>query len=247
MTIEFTTKMRLEAGDRRPESQILPTARTRPILPYSLRPTAYSLLLCSLCLCGSLSAEIVDRIVASAGTRVVTLSDVREAYAVQAMLDRTPMAALDEQLIRSTAERLIDQLLIQQDMESTRMAPTSEAERDRRRAEIISNLGGEAAFRRALADYGLDEARFWATLDQQMNAFQFIDLRFRFQAADDEQAIERYYREKLAPRLREQGAPVPELSAVRDQIAQIVAQEQINQDYAAWIKELRSQVTVRFR
>jgi len=26
-----------------------------------------------------------------------------------------------------------------------------------------------------------------------------------------------------------------------------VAQEQINQDYAAWIKELRSQVTVRFR
>jgi hypothetical protein len=80
-----------------------------------------------------------------------------------------------------------------------------------------------------------------------MNAFQFIDLRFRFQAADDEQAIERYYREKLAPRLREQGAPVPELSAVRDQIAQIVAQEQINQDYAAWIKELRSQVTVRFR
>ena len=184
---------------------------------------------------------------ASAGTRVVTLSDVREAYAVQSMLDRTPMAALDEQLIRSTAERLIDQLLIQQDMESTRMAPTSEAERDRRRAEIISNLGGEAAFRRALADYGLDEARFWATLDQQMNAFQFIDLRFRFQAADDEQAIERYYREKLAPRLREQGAPVPELSAVRDQIAQIVAQEQINQDYAAWIKELRSQVTVRFR
>jgi len=243
----MTTKMRLEAGDRRPESQTLPTARMRPILPYSLRPTAYSLLLCSLCLCGWLSAEIVDRIVASAGTRVVTLSDVREAYAVQAMLDRTPLAALDEQLIRSTAERLIDQLLIQQDMESTRMAPTSEAERDRRRAEIISNLGGEAAFRRALADYRLDEARFWAALDQQMNAFQFIDLRFRFQAADDEQAIERYYREKLAPRLREQGAPVPEISAVRDQIAQIVAQEQINQDYAAWIKELRSQVTVRFR
>lgn len=225
MTIEFTTKT-LRA--QRPQSFLCVT-------------------LCSLCLCGWLSAEIVDRIVASAGTRVVTLSDVREAYAVQAMLDRTPMAALDEQLIRSTAERLIDQLLIQQDMESTRMAPTSEAERDRRRAEIISNLGGEAAFRRALADYGLDEARFWTVLDQQMNAFQFIDLRFRFQAADDEQAIERYYREKLAPRLREQGAPVPELSAVRDQIAQIVAQEQINQDYAAWIKELRSQVTVRFR
>jgi len=225
MTIEFTTK----------------TPRAR-------RPQSFlCVALCSLCLCGSLSAEIVDRIVASAGTRVVTLSDVRGAYAVQAMLDRKPMAALDEQLIRSTAERLIDQLLIQQDMESTRMAPTSEVERDRRRAEIISNLGGEAAFRRALADYGLDEARFWAVLDQQMNAFQFIDLRFRFQAADDEQAIERYYREKLAPRLREQGAPVPELSEVRDQIAQIMAQEQINQDYAAWIKELRSQVTVRFR
>jgi hypothetical protein len=225
MTIEFTTKT--------PRAQ-----RT---------PSFLCVTLCSLCLCGSLFAEIVDRIVASAGTRVVTLSDVREAYAVQSMLDRKPMAALDEQLIRNTAERLIDQLLIQQEMESTRMAPTSEAERDRRRAEIISNLGGEAAFRRALADYGLEAARFWAVLDQQMNAFQFIDLRFRFQAADDEQAIERYYREKLAPKLREQGAPVPELSAVRDQIAQIVAQEQINQDYAAWIKELRSQVTVRFR
>jgi len=243
----MTTKMRLEAGDRRPESQTLPTARMRPILPYSLRPTAYSLLLCSLCLCGCLSAEIVDRIVASAGARVVTLSDVREAYAVQAMLDRTPMAPLDEQRIRGVAERLIDQLLIQQEMESTRMATMSEAERNKRRAAIINSLGGEAAFRQALPDYGLDEARFWAVVDQQMNVFRFIDLRFRFQDADDEQAIERYYREKLAPRLREQGAPAPELSAVRDQIAQIVAQEQINQDYAAWIKELRSQVTVRFR
>jgi len=200
-----------------------------------------------LCLCGWLSAEIVDRIVASAGTRVVTLSDVREAYAVQAMLDRTAMAPLDEQRIRGVAERLIDQLLIQQEMESTRMATMSEAERNKRRAAIINSLGGEAAFRQALPDHGLDEARFWAVVDQQMNVFQFIDLRFRFQAADDEQAIERYYREKLAPRLREQGAPVPELSAVRDQIAQIVAQEQINQEYAAWIKELRSQVTVRFR
>jgi hypothetical protein len=185
--------------------------------------------------------------VASAGTRVVTLSDVREAYAVQAMLDRTPMAPLDAQRIRGVAERLIDQLLIQQEMESTRMAAMPEAERNKRRAAIINSLGGEAAFRQALPDHGLDEARFWAVVDQQMNVFRFIDLRFRFQDADDEQAIERYYREKLAPRLREQGAPVPELSAVRDQIAQIVAQEQINQEYAAWIKELRSQVTVRFR
>ena len=225
MTIEFTTKT-----------------------PRAQRPQSFlCVTLCALCLCGWLSAEIVDRVVASAGTRVVTQSDVREAYAVQAMLDRKPMAALDEQLIRSTAERLIDQLLIQQDMESTRMATMSETERNKRRAEIINSLGGEAAFRRALADYALEEARFWAVLDQQMNVFRFIDLRFHPQDADDEQAIERYYRERLAPTLREQGAPVPELSAIRDQIAQIVAQEQINQDYAAWIKELRSQVTVRLR
>jgi len=225
MTIEFTTKT-----------------------PRAQRPQSFlCVTLCALCLCGWLSAEIVDRIVASAGTRVVTLSDVREAYAVQAMLDRTPMAPLDAQRIRGVAERLIDQLLIQQEMESTRMAAMPEAERNKRRAAIINSLGGEAAFRQALPDHGLDEARFWAVVDQQMNVFRFIDLRFRFQDADDEQAIERYYREKLAPRLREQGAPVPELSAVRDQIAQIVAQEQINQEYAAWIKELRSQVTVRFR
>ena len=184
---------------------------------------------------------------ASVGTRVVTLSDVREAYAVQAMLDHKPMGPLDEQRIRSVGERLIDQLLIQQEMESTRMAPMPEVERDKRRAEIIKSLGSEAAFRRGLADGGLEEARFWAVVDQQMNVFRFIDLRFRPQDAEDEQAIERYYREELAPKLRQQGAPVPELSAVRDQIAQIVAQERINQDYAAWIKELRSQVIVRIR
>jgi hypothetical protein len=200
-----------------------------------------------LCLGGSLFAEIVDRVVASVGTRVVTLSDVREAYAVQAMLDHKPMGPLDEQRIRSVGERLIDQLLIQQEMESTRMAPMPEVERDKRRAEIIKSLGSEAAFRRGLADGGLEEARFWAVVDQQMNVFRFIDLRFRPQDAEDEQAIERYYREELAPKLRQQGAPVPELSAVRDQIAQIVAQERINQDYAAWIKELRSQVIVRIR
>ena len=225
MTTPFTTKT--------PRAQ-----RTRSFLCVTL---------CSLCLGGSLFAEIVDRVVASVGTRVVTLSDVREAYAVQAMLDHKPMGPLDEQRIRSVGERLINQLLIQQEMESTRMAPMPEVERDKRRAEIIKSLGSEAAFRRGLADGGLEEARFWAVVDQQMNVFRFIDLRFRPQDAEDEQAIERYYREELAPKLRQQGAPVPELSAVRDQIAQIVAQERINQDYAAWIKELRSQVIVRIR
>lgn len=205
------------------------------------------LALCTLCLCGVVDAEIVDRIVASVGQRIITLSDVRDASAVQCMLDHQPPAPLDEQRIRAIADRLIDQLLVQQEIATARMNPMTEAERDKRKGEIIDSFGGQAGFRRALGEYGLDEAHFWAIVDQQMMVFRFVDLRFRPQGGQDEQAIERYYREKLAPKLRQQGAPVPELNAVRDKIAEVVAQEQMNQEYAAWIKELRTQVTIRFR
>jgi hypothetical protein len=204
-----------------------------------------------LCLCGFLSAEIVDRIVvtvgAGAGPRLITLSDVRDAYAVQTLLDHQPMEPLDDARIKEVAERLVDQALVLQEMESARLPPMGPEALEKRQAEIRAGLGDEAAFQRALKERGLEEARFWRIIQQQLNIMRFVELRFRPNAIEEGPDIERYYREQLVPKLRAQNAPVPELEAVRDKIAEVLAQQRINELYAAWLKELRGQATIRFR
>jgi hypothetical protein len=193
-------------------------------------------------------AEIVDRIVATVGTQVVTLSDVQQEYRTERFLDRQPLESLDVQHIRVVAGRLIDQLLLRQEMDASRFPPADPAQVDGRLAELRREFGGEEAFRRLLAEYSLSEAGLRQHLELQLNILRFIDLRFHPMVVIEEPDIERYYRETLVPRLHSQGAKeIPPLDEVRDRIDAILTQERINQLYTQWLGELRSQARVQFR
>ncbi len=194
------------------------------------------------------ATEIVDRIVATVGQRMITLSDVQEAYRFECLLNQKPLQPLDAARIREVGGRLVDQALLEQEMESTQFPRVPPAEVDRRMAEIRKSFANNGEFHRALERYGLDEQRVRRRAELQTNVLRFLDFRFRPGVQVDEPAIERYYRETLLPEQRAKGAQkIPGLEEVRDQIEEVLVQERINQQFDVWLKDLRRQATIRFR
>ncbi len=195
-------------------------------------------------------AEIVDRIVATVGKRVITLSDVQSVHRFESLVNQLPLRPLDDARIREVALRLIDQALIEQEMAAAAGRPASvpKTEIERQMAELRKNFAQNGDFRQALEKYGLDEQQVFGRLELQSTLARFIEARFRPGVQVDEAAIEGYYRETLLPELRAQAArEIPALDQVRDQIEEILAQQRINRDSAAWLKDLRGQTPVRFR
>ncbi len=217
----------------------------------SLRPLRLCgefLLVVLLCAPLIAAASIVDRIVASMGTQAVTLSEVQEAQRLERFFNRQPLEPLTAARIRTVADRLMDQLLLQQEIEASRIGGVPPEAVEQRLAELKRAYGGEAQFASALAEYRLSEAAVRRQVELQLNVLRFLDVRFRPMVTVEESDIERYYRETLVPRLRAQGASQPPpLAEVHDQIEAVITQERINQMYTRWLEDLRSQANIQYR
>jgi len=193
-------------------------------------------------------AEIVDRIVATVGRRVITLSQVQEAWRVERLLNQQPPQPLDASLVREVADRLLNQALLAQEMEASRFPHVSGREIEARMAEIRQSYGGEAGFRQALEKHQVEEQALRRRVELEENLNRFIELRFRPIVQVDEPAIERYYRETLLPQLRRQGSSqTPQLDEVRERIEEVLVAQRINGELANWIKELRAQANIQWR
>ncbi len=193
-------------------------------------------------------AEIVDRIVATVGRRVITLSQVQEAWRVERLLNQQPPQPLDASLVREVADRLLNQALLAQEMEASRFPHVSGSEIEARMAEIRQSYGGEAGFRQALEKHQVEEQALRRRVELEENLNRFIELRFRPIVQVDEPAIERYYRETLLPQLRQRGSSqTPQLDEVRERIEEVLVAQRINGELANWIKELRAQANIQWR
>ena len=191
---------------------------------------------------------IVDRIVATLGQRIITLSDVWEDYRIESLLEQLPAEPLDDAYIRNIAERLVDQALLEQEMETSRFPEVPAAEMERRMAEIRRGFASNGTFQRALQEYELEEAQVRRRVALATRILRFIDFRFRLGVQVDEAAIERYYRETLLPDLRaRQVRELPRLAEAKQRIEEILVEQRINQRYSSWIKDLREQMPIQFR
>ena len=191
---------------------------------------------------------IVDRIVATLGQRIITLSDVWEDYRIESLLEQLPAEPLDEEHIRKIAERLVDQALLEQEMETSRFPEVPAAEVEQHMAEIRRGFVSNGTFQRALQEYELEEAQVRRRVALATRTLRFIDFRFRPGVQVDEAAIERYYRETLLPDLRaRQVREPPSLAEVKQRIKQILVEQRINERYSGWIKDLRERMAIQFR
>jgi len=191
-------------------------------------------------------AEIVDRIAVSVGNRVITAADLDREIRITALLngEKPDFGPANK---RQTAERMVDQRLVRSELEASRYMLPSAAEGDAALKELKSRYPDEAAYRRGLAEYGLDEDDLKTRLLWQLTLMRFLDIRFRpgIQVGDEE--IRSYFNEHLRPGLQ-QANPGKSFSLddYRDTVEQTLIGQAVNQQVEQWLVTARKRTRIEY-
>src|ERR1039458_1428221 len=124
-------------------------------------------------------AEIIERIAVSVGNRVIAESDLHREIRVAAFLDGVkPDFSPAGQ--RATAERMVEQVLIRRELETSRYPVPSAAEV----APVLAafkkeHLPKDEEYQRALADYGIADQDVKDLLLDRKSTRLFIEVRFK--------------------------------------------------------------------
>ncbi len=135
-----------------------------------------AILILTLCL-GVLRAEIVDRIAVVVDNQVIKQSDIDTEIRVTDFVNGEKLD-LSIAAQKQAASRLIDQKSIRKAMEMGVYPEPAPGEADPLLKQIRQRYPNEAAYRRALASYGLSEATLKQHLLWQIAVLRFISLRF---------------------------------------------------------------------
>jgi peptidyl-prolyl cis-trans isomerase SurA len=205
----------------------------------------FRFLCCLLALDIGLQAVIIDRVAASVGNRVITASGVDRQIRVTAFQDGvkpdfSPAAR------RATAERMVEQKLIERELSNSRYPLPDPAELlpaiDQFKKEHFKD---EADYQRALAEYGITEQDFKDLLLWQRTLLLFIEVRFEAGAQIADQEIQDYFEKTVKPatQLAHPGQPV-DIEDYRAQIEQTLAGKRADQQLDTWLKEARKRVEI---
>jgi hypothetical protein len=151
---------------------------------------------------------------------------------------------------RATLDRLIDQLLLSQQMDATGFTHATAEEVSERVREIrreTSGAGTEAGWKAALARYGLTAEVVAERAARQLDLERYVDQRFRASVYVDAESVQDYYRARLVPELQRKNSPVPPLQEVRGRIERILAEEKVNELLSSWLKTLRTQSRIEVK
>jgi len=197
-------------------------------------------------LAGAAGAAIVDRIAVSVGSRVITETDLDREIRITSLLNHEK-ADFSPDNKRKTAERMADQTLIRSELEASRYPPPSAAEMEAALAEEKTRYGSDAAYRRALAEYGVNEDDLKARLTWQLTLLRFIDVRFRpgIQIGDAE--ILKYFDEHMrAGLIQAHPGQTPSVDDHRAGIEQTLIGQAADQQVEQWLKEARRRTHIQY-
>ena len=193
-----------------------------------------------------LYAETIDRIVATVTGRPVMESELAEQLRFEQFLAGKPAQIVPAAEQRAALERLVDQILLQDQMDSAKFAEPPANEVNQRMQGLRAQLASDnSAWQQLLSRYGLTEDDVSEHIALQLRTLHFVEVRFRPAIRIDSHAVETYYREQLLPKMKEEGTdPVP-LKQVQAQIQEILVQQQMNELLENWLKVLRVQSEIR--
>ncbi len=185
-----------------------------------------------------LRAEIIDRVLAVVGTRVVTLSDVRAAETFGLSPGTTPSGTPVDVLAY-----LIDRELMLGEVDRY-AAPDPEPQiLDRRIAQVHARFPSRTLYEQALARTAMTEARLRAVVSENLRLETYVDQRFGSAAQPTPEEVLQYYREHPAEFTRAgRLAPLEEVQAAAQQK---LAADRRRALVADWLDRLRRRGEVR--
>ncbi len=194
------------------------------------------------------AGEIIDRIVVTVNGHAILLSDWDEALRYEALVNGKPLGNATEAERKAVLDRLVDQELLREQMESLKYPHASVQEVSQQITILRNQLPGaktDEGWRALLSRYGFTEEEFAARVSAQFDTLRFLDLRLRPSIHVDPSSVETYYREKFLPELRKTGAGDVPLAEVSPKIEELLAQQRMDELLAQWLRELRQQSQIR--
>jgi hypothetical protein len=185
-------------------------------------------------------AEIIDRIAVTVDKSVVTESEILRQIRITAFLNgQQPDFSPANK--RMTADRLVEQILVRRELETTRYASdatTSSAEYE----EIVRRFPSPEAYRQALAKYGITDGEIREALAWQATLLDFIETRFRPGIQIPASEIREYYDSQVALN----PGKLPPFEQARDDIEKILTQQRVDNALDRWLGQARLQSRIRY-
>jgi hypothetical protein len=191
-------------------------------------------------LCCSLAqAVIVDRIAIVAGKKIIKDSDIANDLKLTAFLNQEPLA-YTAAARKKAASRLLDQQFIRDEIESGDYPKATVAETQETLNKLMKlRYRTDAAYKNALAMYGISEDDLKARLLWQLTVLRFIDVRFRSSAYVSDDEIRQYHDSHQ----QQVGA---DLTAARSKIEDLLTAERTDKAFYDWLDQQRQATTIRY-
>lgn len=190
------------------------------------------------------AGEIIDRIAATIGQQVITDQQVIEQTRLTAAIEGTPLD-LSAENKRKVLDRMIEQELIRKEIEFTKFSSATSAETAPLLKQVKDRYPNEAAFRRALAEYGISEDVLQRYLIWQVTFLRFVEYRFQPSVQITETEIQQEYRRQSATMIADHQSP-PALDQMRPQLEKIIRQRLTDAALDRWLGEVRTQYDILY-
>ena len=209
-----------------------------------VRPSTLSVM--CFVLSSMLCAEIIDRIAVTVDDTVITESEVLLQIRLAAF-QNGEQPDFSTQKKRDAADKLVEQILIRREIETARYPTAESPDVEPAMADLKKRYGGEAGFRKALAEYRLTEQEVRDQLKWQLTLIPFIDVRFKPGVQIADRDLREYYEKTLVLEWRRtgQGTP-PSFEESREEIQERMTDQRADQALDFWLGEARRQARIKF-
>jgi hypothetical protein len=135
-------------------------------------------------------AEVIDRVLATVGGQVVTLSDVRAAGVFGLLPAGTRADSVPDVLAY-----LVDRQLMLSEVDRYSAPDPDRAAVERRLAQVRAAFASRADYERALARTAMTEFRLSSLIADDLRIVTYLDQRFGGAAQPTPEEVQRYYRD----------------------------------------------------
>lgn len=196
----------------------------------------------------SISAEVIDRIVATVNGHIILQSDWEDALRYEAFSSGHGLDHLTADDRKAALDHLIDQELLREQLRAPDSRHASLEDVAQRIAEIRKQYPkgeSETGWHDLLESYGLSEEDLKNRVAAQIDLMSLVDSRLRPAVNIDNKSIESYYQEELLPQLHQSGGQSVPLAEVSGRIKELLTQKKITQLLTAWLQNLRAGSQIR--
>jgi hypothetical protein len=191
--------------------------------------------------------EIIDRIAVVVGNNVITESEISREIRLTAFLEGEPLDFSSANK-RKTAERMVEQRLIGDEIGSSLYPPAGEEAVEQMLKQMQDRFPNAEAYRQELQRAGITEDELKAHLEHSLTTLRFIDFRFRPAVQISEADAAKYFNERVLPELKKAN-PAGQffLNDYRSQVQAGLTGERVDQASDEWLKEARGRTRIEFR